>query len=152
MLRNPAEAQDVMQISYIKLFENFKQVSFPVSYLYKICYHSALAEIKKRKKRETIQQEYFLEKKDRAYHLDEPWDKNNLFEQITLKLPPKYQLAIQLKVVEHKSYKQIATIMETSEKAVESILVRARRIMKKNLKLVQENKKFIIQRKCMEEK
>lgn len=50
------------------------------------------------------------------------------------KLPEKQQTAIILKSIEGLSQKEIAEIMDLSEKAVESLLSRARAKLKLNLK------------------
>ena len=145
ILRNELDAQDVMQESYIRIFPNYAKLENPNAYLYKVSYHTALEYIKKNKKKETLQKQFLEQNPHQAtYHTDKVEGKNFSFEQLMQSLPKKYQLAIQLKSVEKKSYKQIAQIMGISQKAVESILVRARRILKSELKKMQEKSPKIL--------
>ncbi|MBN2006143.1 MAG: sigma-70 family RNA polymerase sigma factor [Anaerolineae bacterium] len=54
---------------------------------------------------------------------------NRLIRQALLELPPHYRTALVLKYIEEMSVKEMAKIMHRSEKSVESILVRARRML-----------------------
>ncbi len=53
--------------------------------------------------------------------------------QALLRLPPHYRAALVLKYVEEMPVREICQVMQRSEKSVESILVRARRLLSKIL-------------------
>ncbi|MDY6915216.1 MAG: RNA polymerase sigma factor [Candidatus Cloacimonadota bacterium] len=132
-LRNPEDAEDLTQevfLAFYKHMKNVKKDSYK-AYLFQTAYHKALNHIKKQKQNKTYTQADLL-------NISQPEeDKNNLavkektIKTALAKLPPKYQLILELQFYQNLSYKEIAKILNTSVSAVDSRLVRAKKKLKK---------------------
>lgn len=144
-LQNIEEAEEVTQDVFVKIYEkfdSFKGESTLKTWVYRITINNCLDFIKakKRVKRFGIFSSLFNENHIEVKGLEDfnhpgilMEDKEALeilFRQIN-ELPEKQKTALILKSIEDKSQKEIAEIMNTSEKSVESLLSRSRNNLKK---------------------
>ena len=154
IVQNPEDADDITQEVFVQVYQSvssFKGESKLSTWLYRITLSKALDHIKKsrRKKRVAFVQSLFgsreeeilspvdfnhpgvqLEKKERAAEL---------FRALK-ELPHKQRVAFTMHKLEGQSYQEIAEIMDTSLFAVESLMGRAKRNLKKILeKYYREN-------------
>jgi RNA polymerase sigma factor (sigma-70 family) len=147
-LQNHEDAEDVTQDVFIKVFESiqqFKGESALSTWIYRVAVTSALEFLRKKKR------------KKRFGFLTPIWNENNeptvdvpdfhhpgvqldnkekaamLFKAIR-QLPENQQIAFILNKVESLSYQEVASIMQTSLSAVESLLHRAKSNLKEILK------------------
>ena len=144
MVQNQADAEDLLQDVFIKVFENiqkFKGESAISTWMYRIAVTHSLDFIrrKNRKKRlgnikwwpgnspggetEFIHPGVISENKERAVHL---------FKAINT-LPDNQKTAFVLQKVEGLNQKDISAIMDLKEGALESLLMRAKANLKKSL-------------------
>ncbi|PKN80851.1 MAG: hypothetical protein CVU48_00590 [Candidatus Cloacimonetes bacterium HGW-Cloacimonetes-1] len=137
MLGNEADAQDVIQTVFISFYENIDRIesATAVPYLYKIAYHKALTFIKQRKRYVLHDPVDFANLPDNNKPQAEP--DHTLLQTAIRELPLKLATVIHLQYYEKLSYKEISEQLGISVKAVESLLVRAKRILRK--KIVQDN-------------
>jgi len=135
ILRNRSDAEDLMQETFLAFYKNMDNIHEKAfsSYLFRTAYHKALNYLKKRKKTEKFRQ--FSEDLENIARSPEKENNNdNLNKIISLclqKLKPEQAFIIELQFFQKKSYKEIAEILETTESAVDSKLVRAKRKLRK---------------------
>ncbi len=138
ILRNKEDAEDILQETFIafhKKMNSVKESSYK-SYLFRTAYHKALNLIKKRN---TIIINY-----NEMGHFEDKQPKNNerqneLIKDALSQLKPEEALLIELQFYQKMNYKQIAETLETTQSAVDSKLVRAK---KKLIKIINEQKKM----------
>jgi RNA polymerase sigma-70 factor (ECF subfamily) len=144
---NPADAEDLAQEVFIRVFEKvgeFKGASSLTTWIYRVTVSQSLDMLRKkqRKKRGGILQGFFSPGEKEAFHpadFDHPGVKAEnrersrvLFQAMTL-LPESQRTAFVLQKLEGLSQDEIAGIMKTSVSAVESLLSRAKANLKKQL-------------------
>lgn len=144
-LQNESDAEDLAQEVFIQVYKsisNFKGESKISTWLYRITCTKSLDYIrnKKRKKRFGIIMSIFGESNEVLHDpvdfhhpgiiLDKKEQAANLFK-IVKKLPDNQKTAFILHHLEEQSYQEIATIMNISVSAVESLMFRARQNLKK---------------------
>lgn len=148
-MHNREDAEDLAQEVFIEVFQsinNFRGEASLSTWIYRIAVTKSL-ELKRkrnRKKRmayfksllnmnqdpdDTEDRKFFhhpgieMENKERAHILFQTIDQ----------LPQNQRIAFTLNKIEHLSYREVATIMETSLSAVESLIYRARNNLKQKL-------------------
>lgn len=145
-MQNEKDAQDITQEVFIKVYQEldkFNEKSSLKTWVYRITINQCLDQIKKSKTKKrfgfTISlfgnstETYSpIEFKHPGVLLENQEELEQLFNQIN-KLPEKQKTALILKSIEGLSQKEIAEIMGQSEKAIESLLSRARKNLKINL-------------------
>ncbi len=144
ILRNKEDAEDILQETFIafhKKMSSVKESSYK-SYLFRTAYHKALNLIKKRNATNKLVTNF-----PEMEHFEDGSTKNNeqqneLVKDALSKLRPEEALLIELQFYQKMNYKQIAEVLETTQSAVDSKLVRAKK------KLI----KIIIKQKKMQEK
>lgn len=138
------DAEDAIQDAFIKAFQglqSFKGESEFATWLYRITVRTCLAQIKHKKKIIFIQKvqekiHLFAEVKSpyaspEQNYIDREYEKQ--FQSMIDQLPEKQKIAFVLHRFEELSQKEIATVMQTSEGAVEQYLYRAKQSLKKKL-------------------
>lgn len=130
---NEADAQDLLQMSFIAFYENIDRIEEPtaVSYLYRIAYNKSMTFLKQKNRFIHTEPEVFERMADKPPPEPEP-DYSPITKAIR-ELPPRMAAVIQLQYYESLSYKDISARLGISIKAVESLLVRARKILRKKL-------------------
>ena len=147
IVQNQADADDITQEVFVQVYlsiQSFKGDSKFSTWLYRITVSKALdhERKKKRKKRFGFIQSLFGQDGEEALHpvefdhpgieLEKKESARDLFK-VLKKLPEKQRVAFTLHKLEGQSYQEIATIMNTSLYAVESLMARARTNLKKLL-------------------
>ena len=141
ILRNKEDAEDILQETFIafhKKMDSVKESSYK-SYLFRTAYHKALNLIKKRNAKNKLVTNY-----NEMEHFEDKQPKNNeqkneLVKDALSQLKPEEALLIELQFYQKMNYKQIAETLETTQSAVDSKLVRAK---KKLVKIINEQKKM----------
>jgi len=141
ILRNKEDAEDILQETFIafhKKMDSVKETSYK-SYLFRTAYHKALNLIKKRNAKNKLVTNY-----NEMEHFEDKQPKNNeqqneLVKDALSQLKPEEALLIELQFYQKMNYKQIAETLETTQSAVDSKLVRAK---KKLIKIINEQKKM----------
>jgi len=148
MVQNTADADDITQEVFVQVFnsiKDFKGESKLSTWIYRITISKTLdhERRKKRKKRFGYVQSLFTGSTEPAEHpaefnhpgilLENKESAAALFSALK-KLPGKQRIAFTLHKLEGRSYQEIATILDTSLYAVESLMKRARENLRKILK------------------
>ena len=140
-LANQSAAEEVVQEVFIKVWEarefmreedNFKGLLFIITRNLIFNHH-----------RKHVNEEYYkvtvLSAMEEPYNVEEQIEAKDLGEYIdTLinELPPKRKEIFNLSRKEHKSYKEIALLLNISEKTVENQISEALKYLKKNMALL----------------
>ena len=135
---NPAEAEDVVQETMIKVWnrrEQWEQIESMEAFCLTICRNLALDKNKRQENQNQSLDEDVYEAPDKSY-ASNPEEQAMQQDRITLirklidNLPEKQRSVMQLRDVEGKTYKEIAAIMEISEEQVKINIYRARQNIK----------------------
>ena len=129
--RNPADAEDVTQNTFIKLWE--RQESFEdLEHARKWLIRVAINECHSLWRTPWMKKTTYLEnvKKEPSFSMGE---RSELYYAV-LELPVKYRQVVHLYYFEEYSVKEIAGLLNLSETAVQTRLLRARQKLKETLK------------------
>lgn len=125
------DAEDLLQSVFTAFYNNMAAVDenrYP-SYLYRTAHNKAINHMKKNKR-------YASYHESLDNHYVEPEQTNPKIDELNkaLKtLKPKELQVVELKIYQKLSYQQIADILDTTVSAVDSLLVRAKRKLRKYL-------------------
>ena len=146
IVQHEEDAEDITQNVFVTLYEkisSFREESALSTWLYRITVRKAL-DHEKRKQREKhgglLKRIFSVRESDEPAHFDHPGIMLDKKEQAAIllraikKLPEKQRVAFTLHKMEGLSYQQIADIMENSQFATESLLVRAKNNLRNILK------------------
>lgn len=135
ILRNKEDAEDILQDTFVSFYDKMPEISDEahVSYLFRTAHNKALNLIKKRKKAESFstnysEMEHFAATEPKVENVNENL---SILTKAFSQLPQKYATILEMQFYQKLSYREIAGILEISEKAVDSRLVRAKRKLKK---------------------
>ncbi len=146
-LQNIEEAEEVMQDVFLKVYEkhdSFRGNSSLKTWIYRITINKNLDFIKAKKRAKRFgflavingdsknQEQPLVNFNHPGVELEDKEAMHLLFQKINT-LPHKQKTALILKYIDGFSQKEIAKTMELSEKAVESLLSRAKRGLKSKL-------------------
>lgn len=148
-LQNVSDAEDCTQEVFVEVFRsasNFKEDSSLSTWIYRIAINKCIDQIRssKRKKRFAFLTSLFNPDSGKELHLisnfDHPGiqmekkeDADLLFKAIQL-LPENQRAAFVLTQIEDHSQKEASAILNISEKALESLIQRAKANLRKHLK------------------
>lgn len=145
-LLNKEDAEDVTQEVFIEVLQSinkFRGDAQISTWIYRIAISKCLDEIKKRNRKKRISSigkilglEFAQDKKSNIVQPDITLEQKQHFEllQIALdKLPDTQRIAFTLSKIDGYSNEEIATIMETTIIAVESLVYRGRKKIKEEL-------------------
>ncbi len=145
ILRDDAEAEDVMQDAYVRAYGHLSQFagrSQFATWLTRIAVHEALARVQRRNKTDQLGAS---EWSDGEGEMNIPATTLNPEEQLSaselgralesaiLSIPPQYRLVLMMRDVEQLSTTETAAALDLSEENVKVRLHRARAMVRKNL-------------------
>jgi len=143
MIRDPQDAQDAAQDTFLKAYKalkDFRPDSSLYTWIYRIAVNTCL-DYRRKSHREALRNEPLAEDlpSDKPFP-DQLYESGEITEAIQLaiqKLPEKLRAAIVLRELEELSYEEIAEVLHTSAGTVKSRISRAREqlrhILKKNV-------------------
>ncbi|MBS1927074.1 MAG: RNA polymerase sigma factor [Chitinophagaceae bacterium] len=146
VVQNAADAEDITQDVYLKLFEKidgFKGDSTLSTWLYRITIRQALDYEKKKKRKRHgggLQRIWMRDEMEDIAEPDNPGILLHHKEQAAYlfaaikKLPEPQRIAFTLQQLEGLKVGEVAEIMKRSEAGIESLLVRAKTNLRKTLK------------------
>lgn len=147
IVQNAEDAEDVSQEVFIQVYEsikNFKGDSKFFTWIYRIVVSKSLDHLRKRKRKKRFafiqslfgEVEGLIHDPPDFFHpgiaLENKENAAELFKAITT-LPQNQNIAFLLNKVEGLTYQQISEVMKISEAAVDSLLHRAKKNLRKNL-------------------
>ena len=132
ILKQREDAEDVYQQVFIKFLDKVDSVNEKAydSYLFRMAYNNALNYINKRNKVTDLTDDH-IANLEASKEKEESNNNNIMIKNYLSQIPTNQATAIELKVFQRKRYKEITIIMGLSESAVESLLVRARKNLRK---------------------
>ena len=145
ILRDDAEAEDVMQDAYARAYEHLSQFAGRAQFstwLTRIAIHEALARAQKRKRTDQLGTNDWSDGEGEmsiaatALNPDQHLSASELgraLESAILSIPEQYRLVLMMRDVEQLSTSETAAALELSEENVKVRLHRARGMVRKNL-------------------
>lgn len=132
-LRNEADASDIVQDVFEKLWKNRKKVEVNKckSWLF-TCAHNAMVNFVKKNNRIYYVDDY--KTNDNGVSESNQYDNREIIEKSLALLPPVQKSVLLLRDLEGYNYKEIGDILNLSEAQVKVYLFRARNKIKKQLK------------------
>jgi len=146
-LKDTAEAEDAMQVAFIKAFKKIEQFKGDVSFgawLKRIVINTCLDALKKKKIHfeEITEQTPGVEQQE-----DESWSVDNhitkqIIEQAIEKLPPNYKSVVQLFLLEGYDHQEIAKVLDITQSASRTKLHRGKIQLQQHLKKLDYGKRY----------
>lgn len=145
ILRDDAEAEDVMQDAYVRAYGHLSQFagrSQFATWLTRIAIHEALARVQRRKKTDQLAANEWNDGEGEmnipatALNPEEQLSASELgraLESAILSIPEQYRLVLMMRDVEQLSTTETASALDLSEENVKVRLHRARAMVRKNL-------------------
>ena len=135
---NPADAEDVVQETMIKVWnrrQQWEQIESMEAFCMTICRNQSLDKTRQTAGSEQSHDTAEHDAPDHSHHANPEQqtiqqDRIRLVRQIIDALPEKQRTVMQLRDIEGKSYKEIAAIMDISEEQVKVNIFRARQTVK----------------------
>lgn len=139
LVQNAEDADDVAQEVFVTCFErlkDFKAASSLKTWLYRITVNKSLDHLRKRRRFLG-----FLQKKEVSpevdfehpgVQLDKKEETKQLFAGLN-QIPPQQKAALVLQYLEHLSVAEIAQVLEVTESATASLLMRGKQNLRKQL-------------------
>ena len=135
---NPAEAEDIVQETMIKVWnrrEQWEQIESIEAFCLTICRNLSLDKMRKMENQNQSLEEADNDAPDHSYSSNPEeqamqQDRIELIRRLINQLPEKQQSVMQLRDFEGKSYKEIAAIMSISEEQVKINIFRARQAIR----------------------
>ena len=142
ILRNDAEAEEVMQDAYVRAYEHLSQFAGRSEFrtwLTRIAIHEALARVRRQKRFEVPRpdqeegdgMEQFASAQRSPERQAADAELRNLLEQAILELPDAYRSVYMLRDVEQMSIDEVSRILDLSQGTVKVRQHRARRALRK---------------------
>jgi RNA polymerase sigma-70 factor (ECF subfamily) len=131
------DANDLLQNVFLAFYGRIHDIEekTATAYVYRMAHNMALNWIKHQKRMVLRPPEDFANLRDKSTSSDEP--DYSILNKAIQELPVKLSTVIHLQYYENMSYKAIGEKLGISVKAVESLLVRAKKQLRK--KIIQEN-------------
>lgn len=131
-LKNEMSAKDIVQETFMKVWDKHGDVSFEKvkSYLFTTAYHAIIDWIKKEKR----SADFDLADKQIAMPKDQEFDLQSILEWALNRLPEIQKTVVLLRDYEGYSYDEIAEITSLSESQVKVYIFRARQSLQTFLK------------------
>ena len=135
---NPAEAEDIVQETMIKVWnrrDRWEELDSIEAFCLTICRNISLDKMRKMENQNQSLEEGEHDAPDQSYASNPEeqamqQDKLKLIRRLINALPEKQRSAMQLRDFEGKSYKEIAQIMDISEEQVKVNIFRARQTIR----------------------
>lgn len=133
LVGNDSDAADLVQMVFISFYEHIDRVEEPTSlaYLYRIAYNKSMTFLKQKSRYVNLEPHSFDHLPDQSHA--EPAPDYTALRAALRELPPRLASVIQLQYYENLSYKEISSQLGISVKAVESLLVRAKKQLRRKL-------------------
>ena len=132
-----AEAEDVTSDTLIKVWnkrEELRGVESIEAYCMTVCRHLALDRHEKKEAQNLSLEANEIDAADNSFTPDEQLERDEKLRKVHElfnQLPERQRTIMQLRDIEEKSYREIATIMGVSEEVVKVTLFRARQAIRK---------------------
>lgn len=133
--KNSAEAEDVLQEGFVRVFSKIKQFEFKGSFegwMRRIMVNTALEKFRKHDRLYPVEEMSIFESTEWVEETISLITAEDLMKMIQ-ELPPRYRMVFNLFAIEGYSHQEIAEMMEITEGTSKSNLSRAREILQKRV-------------------
>ncbi|MFO7897021.1 MAG: sigma-70 family RNA polymerase sigma factor [Candidatus Cloacimonadales bacterium] len=154
ILRNPEDAEDILQETFVAVYAKLESVEAAAlpAYLFRTAYHKALNRIRQRQKDANYNLNLTQPEIVQAPEMPEDSvEQNREIRAALSQLSGKDASLLELKYFQKKSYREIAEILDLTESAVDSGLVRARAKLKKIIVKRRKSSKLVSAKSRSEE-
>lgn len=143
MVVHSAEAEDVLQESFAKVFQNlhtFRSEATIGTWIKRIVVTTALSHLRSKKKLQVVEVQTLPDLEDEETGDGEPlWDAKTVHEAIK-KLPEGSRIVFTLFAVEGMSHKDIAKELNISESTSKTQYMRAKHLLKQQLNVIMQQR------------
>ncbi len=125
MLGNKEDAQDMVSLVFVKLYEDIKKFRFESdfrTYSYRIVVNGCISLLRKKKMFRLIDKIFHKERENEI-------EKKDLVEYLLQRIPEKSRVVIILREMQGFSYEEIAKILQVGVNTVKSRIHRARKML-----------------------
>lgn len=139
LLRNSAEAEDVVQEAFLRLWRaapDWRPAARVSTWLHTVVYRLCLDRLRRARSRPLEAGDQWLDAPDESATPEEALarsDQERLLESMIAALPPRQRAAISLCYAQDLSQAEAAAVLECTEEAYEALLGRARRKLREGL-------------------
>lgn len=144
ILKDDVEVEDVMQVAYIKAYENLGKFEFKSSFatwLTRILINESLLRLKKRKQSPTLKDDVLNSELYQQQKMDAPTplgnvlnsELKNILEEAILQLPEKYRTIFIMREIENMNVAETQECLGLSESNVKVRLNRAKALLQHSL-------------------
>src|SRR4030095_266200 len=144
IIKDPAEVEDVMQVAYIKAYENLGKFEFKSSFstwLTRILINESLLRLKKRKQSVCMNQDitnnqFYHPKMEARTPLNQVLNTElkGMLEEAILRLPEKYRAVFIMREIENMNVAETQACLDLSEANVKVRLNRAKAMLQNSLR------------------
>ena len=133
LVSNDNDANDLVQMVFLSFYEHIDRVEEPtaLAYVYRIAHNKSMTFLKQKSRFVNLEPHSFDNIPDQSK--SEPEADYTALHSAMQELPPRLAAVIHLQYFENLSYKDISDKLGISVKAVESLLVRAKKTLRKKL-------------------
>ena len=135
--KNKADAEDVLQDSFITAFQKINQYKGKGSFegwLKRITINTALQRYRDKSPLQLVKKDYDIEKEEEIILSSNDDYSIDFLLQIIQQLPDRYRLVFNLYVLDNYSHKEIAELLDISVGTSKSNLSRARKLLQEKLR------------------
>ena len=154
ILNDDAEVEDVMQVTYIKAYENLKKFEFKSAFstwLTRILINESLLRLKQRKKSVPINDETMQNEVNQPSSIEIPTpymqtlnvELKAILEKAILDLPEKYRTVFIMREIENMNVAETQECLDISEANVKVRLNRAKTLLKNSLSEYYKNEELL---------
>ena len=145
-VRDESTAKDVLQETLIRIFRNIEKYKATGSFegwMRKIAVRCSLQWLEKNKSRKEVE---VIDMNIEEPSNPEEFDSLSVeqIKKVIEELPEGYRMVFNLNIIEGYDHKEIAELLNITESSSRSQLVRARRLLQKKLKSINNTKRFRI--------
>jgi RNA polymerase sigma-70 factor (ECF subfamily) len=136
IVKDSAEARDIAQSSFIKLWQKRKEIDFSIkakSYLYTTAYHLALNTVRNRKNHKNHHETLENKEAPTTIYTSEQKEIRTRIQEAINQLPPRCREIFLKSRLEGRKYAEIAVDLKISVKTVEVQMGRALKFLKEHL-------------------
>ena len=136
IVKDNAEAKDIVQLAFVKLWEKRNEVNWPgsvQSYLYTIVYRLSLNTVRDRKIRDSHHQRIASQHQEQGRNVAEQKEYSARIQKAIDELPPRCKEVFYKSRMEGKKYAAIAEELDISIKTVEVQIGKALKLLRERL-------------------
>jgi RNA polymerase sigma-70 factor (ECF subfamily) len=121
-------AEDIIQDIFLSLCssgEQFKGLSSPKTYVYRIVVNRSIDYLRKTKRSQSLLQNIFINQQSQSFYRD-PLEIKDLAAKVFMKIPDKFRIPLVLAEIKEMSYEEIAEALSLPVNTIKTRIFRCR--------------------------